>query len=180
MMGSSPPSQSTLSDLKVLLELLQAASDPKKAKAAIDSIAEARKQYDDAIAESSERLRNALAAENKAEVAASKAEAAAEKLEKKQAALEARQAELSVLEAQAVAQRENIDAQRREVEAEAVKVNDAAALNASENLKQLKAIAADRTTLEGQIAAFDTKVQEVKDLKAEYEAKLAKIKALTE
>lgn len=180
MMGSSPPSQSTLSDLKVLLELLQAASDPKKAKAAIDSIADARKQYDDAITESNARQVAAQNAEANAATAQAKAEAAEAKLDKKMAALDAKAADVNDAAAALAQDRSDFEVYKAEIAEQAQRlVAERAQMNAGATA-QVKAIAADRTELERQLAAFADKVQEVADLKADYEAKLAKIKALTE
>lgn len=179
MMGSSPPSQSTLSDLKVLLELLQAASDPKQAKKVIDSIADARKQYDDAIAESNERLKSALAAQNKAEAAASKAEKAEEKLESQKAALEARSVEVSLQAAALAEDKKALEVRRSEIQTQAqALVAERDQMNAGATAQRSK-IAEDRAAFKAEVAVFDAEVQKVKDMKAEYEEKLAKIKALT-
>lgn len=179
MMGSSPPSQSTLSDLKVLLELLQAASDPKKAKAVIESIELARKQYDDAIAASSSQALAASEAEKKAEAAALKAEKAEEKLAKQKAALDAQATDVND-QASALAEDKKIfEAYKAEIQAQAKAVaTEREQMNVGATT-QLKVIADNRFALDKEIVAFDAEVQKVKDLKAEYEAKLSKIRALS-
>lgn len=179
MMGSSPPSQSTLSDLTVLLELLQAASDPKAAKKVIADISAARKQYDDAITESNARQVAAQNAESNAAAAQAKAEAAEAKLEKKMFALDAKAADVNDAAAALEQDRKDFEVYKAEITEQAQRlVAERAQMNAGATA-QVKAIAADRTELERQLAAFADKVQEVADLKADYEAKLAKIKALT-
>lgn len=180
MMGSTPPSQSTLSDLKVLLELLQAASDPKQAKKVIDSIAEARKQYDDAIAESQARLAAANEAESKAEAAALKAEKAEEKLDKKSIALEAHQAELLEQEKAIAVQREALLVRATELDALSAGIDSKRAAMDLAASSQLQHIAADKKSLADEVAAFELKVKEVNDLKSEYESKIAKLKAIAE
>lgn len=180
MMGSSPPSQSTLSDLKVLLELLQAASDPKQAKKVIDSIAEARKQYDDAIAESQTRMVAANEAESKAEAAAAKAEKAEDKLTKKRAELDALESEVKEQVAELAEGKRIFEAYKAEVQSRADANADERTAIAAARAAGVKAVAEERAALEKQIEAFDVKVQAVNDLKAEYESKLAKFKALAE
>jgi chromosome segregation ATPase len=178
MMGSSPPSQSTLSDLTVLLELLQAASDPKTAKKVIADISAARKQYDDAIAESNARQVAAQNAEAHAATAQAKAEAAELKLDKKAAALAARQAEIQEMEASVAGQMDAAKAKGLELDVQISEIKRLTAQADTSAANQLRTIAQDKTNLERQIEAFDAKVQEVADLKADYESKLAKFKAL--
>jgi hypothetical protein len=180
MMGSSPPSQSTLSDLKVLLELLQAASDPKQAKKVIDSIADARKQYDDAVAESQARLSAANDAESKAEAAALKAEKAEDKRTKKRAELDALESEVKEQAAELAEGKKIFEAYKAEVQSQAKANMDERTAIAAARAASAKAVAEDRATLEKQIEAFDAKVLAVNELKAEYESKLAKFKALAE
>lgn len=179
MMGTAPPSQSTLSDLKVLLELLQAASDPKKAKAAIDSISEARKQYDDAITEANARITVALAAEKSAETAAAKAETAEAKLEKKQADIANQTAAMKDERESLEGDKQIFATYKAEIEAQA-KVNAAERESLTQHhLLNMKAVKEAKDSFAKELDAFDVKVSAVNDLKAEYEDKLAKFKALT-
>lgn len=179
MMGSSPPSQSTLSDLKVLLELLQAASDPKKAKAAIDSIADARKQYDDAITESNARQVAAQNAEANAATAQAKAEAAEAKAEKKLAALDAKTADVNAAAAALAQDRSDFETYKTEIAALA-RVNVAAktAQDASHK-KAMDAVDAQRKALDAQAEDLTAKLAEAQSIKDEFIAKLAQFKALT-
>ena len=179
MMGSSAPSQSTLSDLKVLLELLQAAQDPKKAKAAIDSISEARKQYDDAIVEANTRITVALAAEKSAEAAAAKAEAAADKLEKKSAEVDAKVAAMKDERESLEGDKQIFATYKAEVAAEAKANVDARAAMVAANEVAQKRLAADRAALDVELMSLDRSRTMVDELRIEFQDKLAKFKALT-
>jgi chromosome segregation ATPase len=179
MMVSSAPSQSTLSDLKVLLELLQAASDPKQAKKVIDSISEARKQYDDSITESQARLAAASEAEKKAEIAAAKAEMAADKADKKKAEAEAKAADVAEQVNTLNEERVIFDNYRNEIAAQA-KANGAERVAIAQARADAAAkLASDRDAFNQEVTAFDAKVAEVAGLKAELEEKLAKLRELT-
>jgi hypothetical protein len=180
MMGSTTPSQSTLSDLKVLLELLQAASDPKQAKKVIDSIADARKQYDDAITQSQARLAAANEAESKAEAAAAKAEKAEEKLAKKRTELDVLESDVKEQVSELAEGKKIFEAYKTEIQLQAKANMEERTSIAAARAASAKAVADDRAALEKQIEAFDAKVLAVNELKAEYESKLAKFKALAE
>lgn len=179
MMGMTMPTQSSLSDLMTLLQLLQAASDPKTSKAAIEKISEARKQYDDAIAESGERHTAALNAANQAGVAQAKAEAAEAKAEKKLAALDAKTADVNAAAAALAQDRSDFETYKTEIAALA-RVNVAAktAQDASHK-KAMDAVDAQRKALDAQAEDLTAKLAEAQSIKDEFIAKLAQFKALT-
>ena len=180
MMGMTMPTQSSLSDLTTLLQLLQAASDPKASKAAIEKISEARKQYDDAIAESVARAAGAAGVEAKALAAADKAAAAEAKLDKKMAALEVRAIEVN--DAAAATSQDRLDFEVYKTEIGAIaKANTALKMEQEAYIKKALAdVAGQRKAVEAQAEALDAATATTEAVRAEYEAKLAKFKALTE
>lgn len=177
MMGSIA-SVANVADAQTVVALIKAASDPKLSQAVLTSFAEARKQYDDAIAESNERLKAALSAENKAEAAAAKAEVAEDKLDKKKVALDAQAFDIKE-QADALAEDKKIfEAHKAEIAAQAKALADERTqMNAGATV-QIKKIADDRAAFDKEVAAFDAEVQKAKDIRAEYEAKIAALKAM--
>lgn len=77
MMGASnlPPAE-LVRDLRAMLELLQLAADPKKAKSILDKIDDAHAEIAGKLAEIESREKAAIALEAKADKAVAKAEAA--------------------------------------------------------------------------------------------------------
>lgn len=180
MMGMTMPTQSSLTDLMTLLQLLQAASDPATAKQTIETISAARKQYDDAIADAQTRLTAANEAERLANAAAIASEQAAEKAQKKRAAMEEK---LAGLDAQAAA----LDNDRRLLEETKAEVQKMAADLAAERKSNAVALSAAMADLAKKSVALDDraeilnqKIGDANALKAEFEEKLAKFKALTQ
>ena len=180
MMGSSMPSAQSLSDLAVLLQLLQAASDPKTSKKTLELMQAERKKYDDAIAESGVAQRKALA--TIAEAEASK-EAAEESI---------RNAEVAT---DTLAERENALATEEErlngvrvtlVNAKTALETESKALTKRSNALEVDikfaqaGLVADRADIAEYQKRAQANMDEALALKAEYEAKMAKIKALTE
>ena len=180
MMGMTMPTQSSLSDLSTLLQLLQAASDPKTAKATIETISQARAAYDDAIAESVKREQAALATLKRVEAADLKAQKAADKAEKSLDELQAKEADLKeAIESLAQDQR-LFDAYKAEIAKQAL---DNAALAAEQDAKVQASVAemtARAKVLEAKSLKLDASIESTEAVRADYEAKLAKFKALTE
>jgi hypothetical protein len=180
MMGSTPPSQSTLSDLKVLLELLQAASDPKQAKKVIDSIADARKQYDDVVAKSQAATLDAVNAKASAEKSIIESLGAAADADERGAKADAKAAKAKEAEVEAKsAKQEAIDAKTE------LRVQEQAFAEARQAHANAVAVAHDeaaksRVAISEGYEVLGAKLAEAEALKAEYEAKLAKFKALAE
>ncbi len=180
MMGSSMPSAQSLTDLAVLLQLLQAASDPATSKATLELFKAERKKYDDAIAEAGAAQRRALA--SIAEAAASK-EAAEESIanaEVATAALAQREDALATEEERLNGVRVTLVNAKTALEAESKALTQRGSALEADIRSAQEGMAADRAD----IAVYQKKAQSNMDealaLKAEYEAKMAKIKALAE
>lgn len=184
MMQMSVPGAQALADLGSFLSILELASDPKKAKAAVNAIADERKKHDDALAASIERVRVAEAAEASAHAAIAKAaqsEANAnsevDKLLRLRASNKAAEDEAKA-EAAAAAKvndekLKNLDAVRAEIaQREAAMVASFKAQSAA--VAEVKANAEE---LDIRAAGV---MEEALAMKAEYAARLAKIKALAE
>jgi len=176
----SMPSASSLTDLSTLLQLLQAASDPKTAADVIAKLRGERKQYDDAIVAADERTRRALAAEASADLSVAQAAQAetialaninalnikSAEVAEEVNALKAQKSELRRTHAELVARDQEQDERAAALGNQAVEF-------AAECLKERKAI-------EGEWELARIANGEAVALKTDYEAKLAKFKALTE
>ena len=178
MMGMTMPTQSSLTDLMTLLQLLQAASDPATAKATIEKISAERKQYDDAIAESQARLVAAKEAESRAEAAAAKAENAADKADKKKAELEARAVEIAELDAALTEDKRMFVVYKDEVAKQAVDLVEERKASAVAHSAAMADLAKKSAALDAKEDVLNQKIGEANALKAELEEKLAKFKAL--
>ena len=180
MMGMTMPTQSSLSDLTTLLQLLQAASDPKTAKATIDTISQARAQYDAAIAESVNREQAALATLKRVEAADAKAQASADKAHKKLEALAAKEADIAEAAESLALDRRTFESYKSEI-AKQAHANAATAEEAkAQFIAAMTDIAARHQALDERTKVLDEAMATTEAVRAEYEAKLAKIKALTE
>jgi chromosome segregation ATPase len=178
MMGMTMPTQSSLTDLMTLLQLLQAASDPKTAKATIEEISAARKQYDDAITEAQTRLVAANEAEKKAEAAAAKAENAADKAEKKKLELEARTIEVNDLAAAVAEDQRMFNVYKDEVAKQAADLMAERKASTAALSVTMADLAKKSAALDAKDEVLNQKIGEANALKAELEEKLAKFKAL--
>jgi hypothetical protein len=179
MLGINMPTQSSLSDLGTLLNLMQAASDPAKAKVVIATLAAERKKYDDAITDSVVRHKEAKAAIAEAAESVGKSEAAIIRLDKR-SSLIATQTLNAKEDRETLAQeRKELDLYKLQVAANAleqVRVNEERELVMAKRSAELD----DRSKRMDKVLAKTTEAQEVAlSARAEYETKLAQLKALT-
>lgn len=178
MMGSAIPTQSSLNDLLILLQGLQAAADPKQVKANIEKIAAERAKYDDAIAESVVAAKSATEAAVAAAAATQKMEAATAKLDSKQAKLDAQAEELKAEKAEIVLNKAQVDKQfaaaKDLMESLAVDRQNLTLEFERKDVELSKA----RDALAIKSAALESAIMDADAVKAEYAAKLNQFKAL--
>lgn len=185
MMNTAPiPAASVTNDLRAMLELVQIAADPKKAKAFLDKIDDARADLEAKIVSLEAREKAAVEAEAKAEKAEAKAETATNKALTEQGNTANMKALLRQDEEALKAHKATLDAQA---------VERARALTEMEQREaRMKAeMDAARSELARKAMELDTKLAEVEaiklsvmDQKAEMNAKLEslreRIKSLAE
>lgn len=180
MMGMTMPTQSALSDLSTLLQLLQVAADAKSAKATLDAFADAKAQYEEAIAKSLAQEKSAATALKRVELAEQKAQMAADQAQKRINEL-AQKATETQDEADALAQDQLIfNTYKAEIAKQAL---DNATFSAEQEAKIKAAwaeIEVEREALDDKSKVLDAAMVVNAEVRAEYEAKLAKLKALTQ
>lgn len=180
MMGMTMPTQSSLSDLTTLLQLLHLASDPKTAKATIDTISQARKQYDAAIAESVAKEQAALATLKRVEAADLKAQKSADKAHEKLEALAVKEADIAEAAEALAFDRRTFETYKSEIAKQA----HANVLLAKETQDKADAAMAEvdarSLALDEKAKALDAAMATTEAVRADYEAKLARLKAFTE
>lgn len=178
MMGSGIPTQSSLNDLLILLQGLQAAADPKQVKANIEKIAAERAKYDDAIAESVVAAKSATEAAVAAGAATHRLEAATAKLDGKQAQLDAQAGELKTEKAEIVLNKSQVDEQF----AAATELMKSLATDRENLTLELSRKAAElekaSTGIANKSAELAAAIMDADAVKAEYTAKLNQFKAL--
>lgn len=178
-MMQSVPTQSNLTDLMTLLQLMQAASDPKKTQAGIELMQAERKTFDDAIAEAKDQQDKAVVTVRRSQEAVDAAAQADIAITAKHANLDARTVQINDM-----ADRVNMGQKQ---------LNEDRAEFTEKSLSDGRSMADRRSSLDRRFAELDARqkdcdqrdaessktMDEAKALKAEYEAKLEKIKALT-
>ena len=179
MMGSTMPSASSLSDLMTLLQLLQAASDPKTSKATLALFVAERKKYDDAIAEAAAQQRLALSVIAKAEASNEAAALSIANAEAATANLAEREAEFAVEEERLSGVRATLINAKTALESESKALTERSNRIEASHREALASLAQDRADIGVYQKQPKINMQEALDLKAEFEAKLAQIKALT-
>jgi len=176
----SMPSASSLTDLSTLLQLLQAASDPKTAADVIAKLQGERKQYDDAIVAADERTKRAVMAEGVAEVAAEKTRVAKSEYLAEIERLSVLRIEVSDEAVAMKAQKSELRRTHAELVARDQEQAERAAALGNQAIEFAAECLKERQAIEGEWELARIANGEAVALKIDYEAKLAKFKALTE
>lgn len=180
MMGITMPTQSSLADLSTLLKLLQAASDPVTAQAAIDKISEERQKYDNAIAESLVKAQEARDEAAKIASESSRQQTLAAKAAKMIETANERAAEVKDQADDLAKDQAIFDAYKAEIAKQAKENADLKAEQDAYVKDALNGISKQRVALEEALAAAVEAKAATEATRGDYEAKLAKFKALTE
>ena len=175
----SMPTAGSLSDLMTLLQLLQAASDPKTSKATIGLIQKEREKYDAAVAASLASETEAKAAHERAQFMRDEALSVKAKCEAEVARLDEKQTEVVEVISQLEAKRYAIAEDQAALTGARQQLAAREAAFAKAKAESLQALAEERQKIDTELAKAQVATEAAEALKAEYEAKLAKIKALT-
>lgn len=174
------PAASTSMDLRAMLELIQAATDTKKAKAFLDKLDEVRADLEGKLVEIAAREKAAAALEEKADKAVARSEAASNKAITEQANLATMKQALTADEEAFKAQRDASLSALAKREADL----DQAFANVAARAAELES---GKANLAQKLAAVDIRLADLESIKAGLQAKeadlnerLNKLRALAE
>lgn len=174
------PAPSTTMDLRAMLELIQAAADPKKAKAFLDKIDDARAELDGKIVEIAAREKAAVALEERADKAVAKQEAATNKALTEQANLAAMKQALTTDEEALKAHKATLDLQAVEQARRCTELDNRELAFRNEMDVVRSQLAKKAVDLDAKIADLESAKAALQVKEADLNARLEKLRALAE
>lgn len=181
MMGASnlPPAE-LVRDLRAMLDLMQLAADPKKAKSILDKIDDAHAEIAGKLAEIEAREKAVVALEEKADKAVAKAEAATNTAITEQANAANMKAALRLDEEALRAHKATIDAQAVEQARRTTELDQREAALQARIDRAMDELASKANALDIRLADVEKMKADLQAQQADLDARLQKLRALAE